>query len=99
VLTYRPILRFQAPDRPCVVCAAVIRAIPSGVRGPVLRPPCILHRPFAIAGAQHGQPVVRARAPQRGASLRSGLPLGLPRRQPLGPSRGAPGRGATGSIR
>ena len=29
--------------RPCLVCAAMDRALPSGVRGPVLLPPCILH--------------------------------------------------------
>lgn len=35
-------------------------ASPSAVRGPVLRPPCILHRPFAIAAARHGKPVRRS---------------------------------------
>ena len=29
--------------RPCFVCAAMERALPSGVRGPVDLPPCILH--------------------------------------------------------
>jgi hypothetical protein len=76
-----------------VVCAAVIRAIPSGVRGPVLPPPCIRHRPFAIAGARQAQPVLRARAPHRGARFRPGLPSGLPRRQwlasPVPPARDA----------
>ena len=33
-----------ALDRcPCFVCAAMERALPSGVRGPVDLPPCILH--------------------------------------------------------
>jgi hypothetical protein len=73
VRTSRWIARFAAPQSPCVVCAAIIRAIPSGVRGPVHFPPCILHRPFAIAGARQGLPE-RAIAPQRGARL--GLPRG-----------------------
>jgi hypothetical protein len=68
---------------PCVVFAAASLARPSGVRGPVLFPPCDQHRPFAIAGAWQAQPVVRAFAPQRGARL--GLPRGLPLRS--GPSR------------
>ena len=29
--------------RPCFVCAAIERALPSGVRGPVDLPPCIRH--------------------------------------------------------
>ena len=29
--------------RPCFACAAIVRALPSGVRGPVDLPPCILH--------------------------------------------------------
>jgi len=67
VRRYRRTARCGAPDAlysPCVVCAAAIRAIPDGVRGPVLFPPWNLHRPFAIAGARHAQPE-RARAPQR----------------------------------
>ena len=79
VRTYRCSARCGAPAPayiPCVVFAAIIRAIPSDVRGPVLRPPCNLHRPFAIAGARHAQPVVRARAPHRGEAL--GSPRGLP---------------------
>jgi hypothetical protein len=71
-----------APYRPCVVFAAIIRAMPSAVRGPVHLPPCIRQRPFLIAGARHGHPVVRARAPQRGAAF------GLPRRLPF---RSCPG--------
>ena len=30
--------------RPCLVCAAIVRALPSGVLGPVLLPPCNLQR-------------------------------------------------------
>ncbi len=97
-LTYRCCARCGAPAAayiPCVVFAAIIRAIPSAVRGPVQRPPCIRHRPFAIAGARQGQQVVRARAPQRGA--RFGLPRGLPFRSgpvpPPGRAAGAPGGG------
>ena len=92
VLTYRCIARFAAVAPPCFVCAAIDRAFPSGVRGPVHFPQCVLHRPFAIAGARHGLPE-RARAPQRGA--RFGFPRGLPFRSgPLPP----PGRAAGGSA-
>ncbi len=76
----RNAFRFAAERCPCVVCAAVRAAFPSGVRGPVLRPPCIRHRPFAIAGARHAHPL-RVRAPQRGARLSPGLPSGLPPRR------------------
>jgi hypothetical protein len=54
------------------------------VRGPVLHPPCIRHRRFAMAGERQGVPW-RVRAPQRGAAF--GLPRGLPLRS--GPVRGA----------
>jgi hypothetical protein len=67
-----------------MVRAAVTRASPSSVRGPVLHPPCIRHRPFRMAGERHGV-ACRVRAPQRGAEL--GLPRGLPLRS--GPVRGA----------
>jgi hypothetical protein len=55
--------------KPCVVLAALILARPSGVRGPVLAPPCMRQRPLLIAGAWQGQPV-RVFAPQRGARFR-----------------------------
>jgi hypothetical protein len=50
---------------------------PDLVRGPVLKPPCSLQRPFRAwslprfhtAGARHGRPL-RVRAPQRGRSAR-----------------------------
>jgi hypothetical protein len=61
--------------RPCFHRALRLRSKPSGVRGPVLGPPCILHRPLAIAGPLHGVPAL-VRAPQRGAL--SGLPGRLP---------------------
>ena len=43
--------------RPCFVCAAMERALPSGVRGPVLLPPCSRQRdrPFS-AGFWQGLP-------------------------------------------
>jgi hypothetical protein len=66
-----------AAYRPCVVFTAANRRNPASVRAPVLAPPCIRHRPFAIAGARHAHPVRRAFAPQRGARL------GAPRRLPL----------------
>ena len=64
--------------------ASARSAKPFGVRGPVLLPPCMRQRPFSIAGAWQGQPVVRALAPQRGARL--GLPRGWPLR--VGPGSG-----------
>jgi len=36
--------RWALDRRPCFVFAAATRALPSGVRGPVLRPPCSLQR-------------------------------------------------------
>ncbi len=62
-------------NRPCFHREARIRSMPSGVRGPVLGPPCILHRPFDIAGPLHAMPFL-VRAPHRGAL--SGLPGRLP---------------------
>jgi hypothetical protein len=97
VWTYNRRARSDTVDSPCVVRAAVIRAIPSAVAGPVLRPPCILHRPFAIAGERHDSPD-RARALQRGAILRPGLPRGLPRRQLPALLAAPPGSGPTGSF-
>jgi hypothetical protein len=61
--------------RPCFHRALRLRSKPSGVRGPVLGPPCIRQRPFGIAGLLHGVPAL-VRAPQRGAL--SGLPGRLP---------------------
>ena len=49
--------------------------MPSGVLGPVLFPPCILHRPFFIAGDLHDEPL-RVLATQRGALRKS--PEGFP---------------------
>ena len=54
----------SAVCKPVRVRAARSLAKPSGVRGPVLGPPCIRQRPFGIAGALHGRPA-RVRAPQR----------------------------------
>ena len=43
--------------RPCFVCAAATRALPSVVRGPVLFPPCIRQRSLPVsAGFLHGVP-------------------------------------------
>ncbi len=51
--------------RPCFVCAAAARALPSGVRGPVDLPPCSLHRFLPLmAGFLQGVPL-RVLAPQR----------------------------------
>ena len=51
--------------RPCFVCAAAARAMPSAVRGPVDLPPCNLHRFLPLmAGFLHGDPL-RVLAPQR----------------------------------
>ena len=47
-----------------------MRSMPSGVRGPVLMPPCILHRPFGIAADRQGVPL-RVLAPHLGALLQS----------------------------
>ena len=60
---------------PCFHFAMRQRASPSAVRGPVLLPPCIRQRPFAIPGAAHRVPR-RVFAPQRGAVL--GSPAGFP---------------------
>jgi len=47
----------------------VQRASPSAVRGPVLAPPCILQRPFDIAGLRQGWRVHLQQASHRGAIL------------------------------
>jgi hypothetical protein len=66
------ICSISAVRRPCVVWAARIRARPSGVRGPVLSPPCRRQRRrFFIAGDWHGLPL-RVRAPQRGQDCANG---------------------------
>src|SRR3954447_4355064 len=44
------------------------RARPSTVRGPVLGPPCIRHRPFGMAAPRHGSPSRRL-APHRGEAF------------------------------
>jgi len=50
--------------RPCFHCAAAIRALPSVVFGPVLKPPCNRHRVLpASGGFWHAVPR-RVRAPQ-----------------------------------
>jgi hypothetical protein len=61
--------------RPCFQLARRIRSMPSGVRGPVLVPPCIRQRPLRIAGPRH-LPPCRVFAPQRGPEWKS--PGGLP---------------------
>jgi hypothetical protein len=54
-------------NRPCFQRARRLRSRPSGVRGPVLRPPCMRQRRFPRTGRawQGRPPSVRARAPQR----------------------------------
>src|SRR3977135_645318 len=42
--------------------------LPVAVLGPVLAPPCLRHRPAAIAGPLQGRPLLH-RAPQRGAAF------------------------------
>jgi len=63
-----------AEYKPCFQFARRDRAKPSGVRGPVLAPPCIRQRPLRIAGARHFFPR-RVLAPHLGA--RFGSPGGL----------------------
>jgi hypothetical protein len=55
--------RISAPYPPCTVRAAT----PSGVRGPVLAPPCIRHLPFGIAAPSQGVPAVWVIACAEGA--------------------------------
>jgi len=51
---------------PRVVRAVASLANPAAVRGPVLVPPWILHRPFTIAGVWQGRPA-RVFAPHHAA--------------------------------
>ena len=68
--------RFASVENPpCFQLARIERAKPSGVRGPVLAPPCIRHRPFGMAGALQAGPL-RVSAPHLGEVLKS--PGGLP---------------------
>jgi hypothetical protein len=68
--------------------AAAIRARPSGVRGPVLRPPWLGQRPFFSALRLHGCPA-RVLAPHRKVFLRIfGLPLFLLDQSRLAPAKG-----------
>jgi hypothetical protein len=60
---------------PCFHRARRLRARPVAVRGPVLVPPCIRQRPFAMAGPRQAV-CLRVLAPQRGAF--EGSPGGLP---------------------
>ena len=62
----------SAVCKPVRVRAARSLAKPSGVRGPVLGPPCIRQRPLAIAGPRHGCPA-RVRAPQSLCVMRMGF--------------------------
>src|SRR5262245_3609033 len=54
---------------PCVHFARLLRSRPSGVRGPVLLPPCSLQRPFGMAAPRQGLPVRFERAPHRGEAF------------------------------
>src|SRR5690348_8172003 len=84
-MVYSPALKF----------ASLLFSLPAAVRGPVLHPPCMRQRPFAIAAALHGAPPrVRAFAPQRGAF--PGSPTGLPLRNhaPWKRFRGSVGGGS-----
>src|ERR1035441_5825860 len=57
---------FSAEYSPCFQRERRDLARPSGVRGPVLAPPCIRHRPLRVAGALHAVPR-RVVAPHLGA--------------------------------
>jgi len=61
--------RLGAEYCPCFQFDFLDRSRPSGVRGPVLFPPCILHLPFAIAGALQGVPFL-VLAPHRGPFIK-----------------------------
>ena len=65
--------------RPCFHCAAAMRALPSGVRGPVLKPPCSRHRVLPLSGGFWHAVPRRVLAPQlwRGRSVpkRHGMPF------------------------
>ena len=53
---------------PVLPVGPAVLSRPSGVRGPVLNPPCTRHRPFGIAGWQHGLPSRLRLAPHREAA-------------------------------
>jgi hypothetical protein len=55
---------FQCEFPYCFKFASAL-SFPSIVFGPVLKPPCSLHRPFANAFMRHGFPVLLAKAPHR----------------------------------
>jgi hypothetical protein len=57
----------SAEKWPCFQLARRLRASPSAVRGPVLRPPCMRQRPFFIAGEAQVLPSRRF-APHLGAA-------------------------------
>ena len=65
-----------AEYRPCFQFAFLDRSRPSGVRGPVLLPPCILHLPFFIAGALQGVPFL-VLAPHLGPFIKLFFAQGL----------------------
>ena len=46
----------RSVTRLCFVRAAMQRVMPSAVRAPVLHPPCIVHRPFAMAASEGERP-------------------------------------------
>jgi len=64
--------------RPCFVCAAIDRALPSGVRGPVEQPPCNRHlfRPLSAAFWQGvlRRVLVRHRRPGQSTPKRVAMP-------------------------
>src|SRR3984893_3265949 len=64
----RAATRDSAERRPCRQRALRDCSKPVAVFGPVLAPPCIRHRPAAIAGPLQDRPL-RHRAPQRGAAF------------------------------
>ncbi len=71
----------SAEYSPCLKLAFLDRSSPSGVRGPVLLPPCMRQLPFCIAAARQSDPE-RVLAPHLGAFM--GLPWILPFRSRVG---------------
>ena len=56
---------FSFVSHPCLVCEAVILSRPACVRGPVLLPPCRVHRPVRFTAGRWHSPPALVLAPQR----------------------------------
>ena len=57
--------RFSFVSLPCVVCKAAILSRPAWVFGPVLLPPCRVHRPVRFTAGRLQSPPALVLAPQR----------------------------------